>query len=145
MIMDEKRSEHLLQSHGIRPTANRIVIIKALADIDRPLSMAELEAKILTIDKSGIYRSLMLFKQHHLVHTLEDGRGEMVYELCRSHGEDDDDRHVHFFCEHCRQSFCMEEIAIPQVAVREGFIVNTVNYMLKGICPNCAERIALGK
>lgn len=71
--------ETLLTLHGIKPTAKRIVIAKALKTERQPMSMVELERQISTIDKSGIFRTLMLFKAHHLVHAIEDGYGMVKY------------------------------------------------------------------
>ena len=70
--MDEKQCVELLEHHGVKATANRIVVVKALAAADRPMSLSELEYQILTIDKSGVFRALTLFKEHHLVHVIED-------------------------------------------------------------------------
>ena len=98
--MDETTCVKLLERHGIKPTSNRIVVVKALAAEEHPSSMTELEEAILTIDKSGISRSLALFREHHLVHAIEDGDGNVKYELCMSHrgdNDDDDDMHVHFY------------------------------------------------
>ena len=71
--MNDKQIEALLKAHGIRLTANRILIARTLSGLDNPASIKELEAKIQTIDKSNIFRTLSLFKQQHLVHQLEDG------------------------------------------------------------------------
>ena len=80
--MDEKQCVELLEHHGVKATANRIVVVKALAAADRPMSLSELEYQILTIDKSGVFRALTLFKEHHLVHVIEDGGDGVRYELC---------------------------------------------------------------
>ena len=119
--------EKLLEEHGIKPTANRLLVLKALAGFDHPVTMSELEDSIDSIDKSGIFRTLMLFK-------------EVRYELCRAHGDVDDDRHVHFHCESCHRTFCLEELPIPQVDYPDGFQVESVNYMAKGICPECTRK-----
>ena len=139
--MDETTCVKLLERHGIKPTSNRIVVIKALAAEEHPSSMTELEEAILTIDKSGISRSLALFREHHLVHAIEDGN--VKYELCMSHGsdyDDDDDMHVHFYCEHCHQTFCFYDTPIPHVLLPHGFVMNSINYMVKGLCPSCARK-----
>ena len=136
--MDERHCVELLEEHGVKPTANRIVVVKALASADRPLSLSELEYKILSIDKSGVFRALTLFREHHVVHVIEDGGDGVRYELCHSHHDGlDDDLHVHFYCEHCRRTFCLEEICIPEVTLPEGFMMTSVNFMVKGICPDC--------
>ena len=136
--MDERHCVELLEEHGVKPTANRIVVVKALASADRPLSLSELEYKILSIDKSGVFRALTLFREHHVVHVIEDGGDGVRYELCHSHHDGvDDDLHVHFYCEHCRRTFCLEEIGIPEVTLPKGFMMTSVNFMVKGICPDC--------
>ena len=66
--MTTSECETLLASHDIKPTANRIVVAKTLAAAERPMSLSELEYKILSIDKSGVFRVLTLFREHHLVH-----------------------------------------------------------------------------
>ena len=125
----------------MKPTANRIVVVKALEAAGRPMSLSELEYKILTIDKSGVFRALTLFKEHHLVHVIEDGGDGVRYELCHSHdGEVDDDLHVHFYCERCRRTYCLEDIPIPEVALPAGFEMTSVNFMVKGICPQCKNK-----
>ena len=136
--MNAYEIEHMLEEHGIRPTANRIVVVQAMSSHEGSYTLAELEDEIGTIDKSGIFRTLTLFKQHHLVHVLE-GSGEGVrYELCHSHDhEHDDDTHVHFYCERCQKTYCLPAVAIPPVELPEGYQVATVNYTIKGLCPAC--------
>ena len=140
-MMDEKKCTELLNRHHIKPTANRIVVVKALASAGRPMSLSELEYEILTIDKSGIFRSLTLFRYHHLVHVIEDGGDGVRYELCLSHHEDeDDDMHVHFYCERCHKTFCLEDLPIPDVPLPEGYEMTTANFVVKGICPQCRDK-----
>lgn len=128
----------LLCRHGIRPTANRMLIAAELSAQGRPLSLAELETALESIDKSNISRALTLFRAHHLVHVLEDGSDSVRYELCRSaHEEGDDDTHVHFYCERCRRTFCLADTAIPPVPLPEGYAAESVNYIVKGVCPAC--------
>lgn len=136
--------ETILSEHGINVTANRILILRALRGAEKPLSMAELETELETVDKSIISRTLASFREHHLVHQILSGN-EAKYEFCHSHNRDaqgggDDDEHVHFFCEKCRRTFCLDEISIPEVAFPEGYTVSEINYVATGICPDCARR-----
>ena len=124
-MISQQVCEEILLEHGVRPTANRIVVVKALADAERPLSLSELEYKIMSIDKSGVFRALTLFREHHLVHVIEDGG-------------DDDDQHVHFYCEHCHRTFCIKDMPIPPILLPEGYRMYSINYMAKGLCPQCA-------
>lgn len=129
--------EHLMAEHGVKVTSNRLLIARALEQAGRPLSMMELEERLESIDKSNVFRTLVAFKEAHLVHVLE---GDPVrYELCHSHHEDhDDDLHVHFYCVRCRRTYCLEEIPVPPVQAPEGYQVQEESYLLRGICPQCA-------
>ncbi len=139
--MNHDTYAELLSSHGVRPTSNRIVVARTLATASRPMSLSELESEIKTIDKSGISRALTLFREHRLVHVIEDGSDSVRYELCRSsHDSDKFDMHVHFFCEQCHRTFCLENIPTPLIDLPEGYTMNSVNYMVKGICPGCKKR-----
>ena len=136
--MDKSTYIQLLEAHNIKPTANRIVVVEALASSMLPQSLAELERRIQTIDKSNIFRALTLFREQHLIHAIEGGSDGTRYELCHSHSEDhDDDQHPHFYCEVCQQTYCLEGLEVPAVAVPQGFEIRSVNYMIKGICPHC--------
>ena len=143
-MMSSAECEALLASHGIKPTANRIVVARTLAAAERPMSLTELEYKILSIDKSGVFRALTLFREHHLVHVIEDGGDGVRYELCLSHDghEHDDDQHVHFYCEACHRTFCINDVPIPAVELPEGYQLSSINYMAKGLCPECTKKAA---
>ena len=136
--MEDKHLLELIEHHGVKPTANRLVIARALAAAGRPMSMTELETLLETIDKSNIFRTLQAFREAHLVHVLEDTGDGVRYELCRSHHDDeDDDLHVHFYCEKCHRTFCLSDIPVPSVSIPEGYEMHSVSYLLKGICKDC--------
>ena len=140
-MMNSAECEALLASHGIKPTANRIVVARTLAAAERPMSLTELEYKILSIDKSGVFRALTLFREHHLVHVIEDGGDGVRYELCHSHDghAEDDDQHVHFYCKRCHRTFCLTDMPIPTVSLPAGYELHDINYMAKGLCPECSS------
>lgn len=136
-MMKEQAAVEMMARHGIKPTANRITIVRTLAEADGPMSLTELEYKILTIDKSGISRALTLFRARHLVHTIENSNSTR-YELCMAHSsDDDDDMHVHFYCERCHRTTCFEDIPVPEIELPGGFAVTSAEYMVRGICPEC--------
>ena len=131
--------ERLREEHGVKPTPNRLLVARALAGSHRPLSLQELEERLETIDKSNIFRALTVFREARLVHVLEDAGYGVRYELCHSHHDQvDDDVHVHFYCSRCHRTFCLEDTPVPPVKAPEGYAVETVSYLLRGVCPECA-------
>lgn len=130
-----------LESKGIRPTANRILVMKTLMGEQNPQSLSNLERKMVSMDKSSIFRTLTLFLEHDVVHAFEDGRGILCYELCEEKGAcDHHDGHIHFYCESCQRSFCMEDIHIPSFELPEGFYPHSISFVIKGECPDCRKK-----
>ncbi len=132
---------NLLEQHGIRVTANRIVVLKALAAARQPLSLAELVDEVGTIDKSGVFRTLTTFHARHLVHVIEGGSDSTKWELCRSRDErHDDDAHAHFYCTRCHRTMCLDSIGLPRVTLPAGFEQHSANYVISGLCPRCSAK-----
>ncbi|MBP5625864.1 MAG: transcriptional repressor [Bacteroidales bacterium] len=131
----------LMQEHGIKATANRILILNALLQAGRPLSMTEIETALESVDKSIISRSLAAFREHRLLHALADDGAGVRYEVCHcAEEEEDSDLHVHFHCERCGRTFCFEDLPIPAVRYPDGFMVENVEHTAHGICPDCAGK-----
>lgn len=140
--MSIKQSEEKLIDKGVRPTAARILILQKLSELTTPISLYELEIELETLDKSTISRTLAILLEHHAIHAFEDGSGSIKYEICRSKSNTCfvGDRHIHFFCEICHQTSCIDNIKIPVVQLPEGYIMDTINYTVKGICPSCNKK-----
>lgn len=138
--MDNK-AEKYLEEKGVKPTANRILVLKELMKASHPMNLADLEMSLDTMDKASIFRVLELFSDREIVHVIEDGSRSVKYELCSSDSHHSIyDQHVHFYCEECKATYCIEEEKIPIIRVPEGFSVRSVNYVLKGLCPECSKK-----
>ena len=130
----------ILDNANIKPTPNRILVTRSLLAAESPLSLLELEKDLQTLDRSSISRVLALLLEHGAVHAMEDGRGITKYEIC--HGEHHcsvSDMHAHFYCERCNRVFCFEDINAPEIKIPDAFQVRSVNFMIKGICPDCSQ------
>ena len=133
--------EQTLQQSGIRVTAVRLLIWRT---IHRKLSgifnLADLEDKLPTVDKSTLFRTLSLLSEHHLLDTIDDGTGSQKYCLRNADDPLSNVRHIHFSCMLCHQTVCLTNIALPEVKMPEGFVVDNVEYVVKGICPKCSKK-----
>lgn len=56
----KERAEQALSQAGIQPTPNRILVVDALQHAQSPLSLADLEELLPTMERSGIFRVLSL-------------------------------------------------------------------------------------
>ena len=134
----------LLEQRDIKPTAMRILVLRAMTSCNEAFSLQSLEDKLNTVDKSTIYRCITLFMTHHLIHAIDDGTGSIKYAVCDSschcgeEGERLDDMHAHFYCERCQRTFCLNRISVPLVTLPGNFKVHSINYVLKGLCPQCS-------
>ena len=133
--------ETYFEQKGVRPTPNRVLVLRALRAEEHPVTLTDLELTLSPMDKSSIFRVLTLFLEQDIVHAFEDGRGLLNYELCSSKGPcDRQDEHIHFYCESCRQSFCMEDLPLPEMILPEGFTPHSISFVIKGECPGCRSR-----
>ena len=136
--MDKEQITRILEENGIRPTAVHILVARMLVNAESPLSLAELETSLDTAPKSTIFRTLNLFLQHRLVQGIEDGSNSLKYEFCHTQGNNKfDDMHIHFYCEECQHTYCLKNIQIPTIELPDGYSMDSINYMVKGICNKC--------
>lgn len=131
--------ERFLEQRGVKLTANRISVLRALAGQSRPVSIADLEECLHPMDKASIFRVLELFAEKEVVHCIDDGSRSVKYELCSADRHGISDQHVHFHCEKCGTTYCFDDLKVPTVSVPMGFIPRSINYVLKGLCPDCSS------
>lgn len=135
----------MLEQRGIKPTAVRILVLREMLACDSAFSLQSLEDRLDSVDKSTIYRCITLFLTHNLLHAIDDGTGSFKYAVCDNtchcgeEGEHLDDLHAHFYCEVCHRTFCLSRINVPVVALPGNFKVHDINYVLKGVCPECSS------
>lgn len=143
-IVDVKTELQILLAEDIRPTANRLIVLKTLLQAGEAMSLRDLDTRILTMDRSSIFRVLQVLSEHRLLHEIDDGSGSMKYEYCSDHelesGHHHDDEHVHFYCERCQHTFCLQQTPIPQVSLPEGYSARFTNFVIHGICADCAGK-----
>lgn len=139
--MNAEIEETILKHAGIRPTANRILVLREFQSVDSPMSLMDLESRLDTLDKSSIFRVIMLFAERGIIRGVEDGRGVTRYEPVK-HDErgDENEMHAHFFCENCGKTVCFHGIPAPLPELPEGYSLSTVNFMMKGSCPACSKK-----
>ncbi len=139
--MDEQGYVERLEARGIRPTAVRLLVLRAMLNYPQAFNLSNLEDVLDTVDKSTLFRTITLFHKQHLIHSIDDGSGSIKYSVCSS-----DcmcrikDLHAHFSCNECHRTFCMENVRIPSVELPQNFILSSINFVLKGLCDECNIR-----
>lgn len=130
-----------LKMREIRPTAMRILILKAMMQFQQAFSLLDLENYLDTVDKSTIFRTISIFLDHHLIHCIDDGSGSLKYSVCSNECMCSiGDLHAHFYCTNCHKTLCLRTIHVPTVALPAGFTLQNINYVLKGLCDECSKK-----
>lgn len=128
----------MLTDAGVKPTSNRVLVMRALVNSLSPLSLGELETLLESLERSSILRVLTVLRDAHVIHDIEDGKGVIKYEPCSGRYDGKDrDMHAHFYCEKCQRVICFEDIPVPQIVLPDDYVMHSVNYMIKGICRAC--------
>lgn len=137
--------EELFKKKEIRLTTVRRLVWKTMQQMQWAFSLSDLEDKLLSIDKSTIFRSISLFLEHDMLHEIDDGSGSKKYCLCTCADSDHHVDHVHLTCSICHRTFCLKNQQVPLVSLPEGFLVQHIEYLVKGVCAECTHHLKLDK
>ncbi|MDR2362727.1 MAG: transcriptional repressor [Prevotellaceae bacterium] len=135
--------ETILVKRDIRPTVARLLVLKALIGSQAVVSLSDLEIELDTVDRSTISRALILFQQRQLVYTMDDGSGALKYALCdEGHECLPEQQYVRFYCTVCEHTFCLHHTPVPLISIPKNFTVESVQYIMHGVCSKCAKKSA---
>ncbi|MNL18919.1 Peroxide operon regulator [compost metagenome] len=131
--------ENTLKSKQVNPTAMRLLVLDFLTKQTAAISLNDLEKGMAPSDRITLYRTLKTFEEKGLVHSIEDGTGATKYALCEQDcdGENHHDLHVHFYCNTCKETFCLPNTRIPEMSLPKGFKQQEMNLIVKGVCQHC--------
>lgn len=131
-----------LSSVGIRVTAVRSLIWRTIRDkMKEAFSLADIELALLSVDKSTLFRALVLFTEKGLLHTVNDGSGSSKYCVCHCSDHEHHSGHVHLTCINCHKTWCLEDVPIPAVPIPQNFELQEAEYIVKALCPKCKKEI----
>ena len=132
--------KNYLSAHGIRKTPPRIELLGLFISSKHGLSHKDIKERITsTQDNVTIYRTLNTFCEKGLIHKVPDSNNTAKYALClpkcteKPHCND----HIHFICNKCNNTFCMNDTKIPEIQKTKGFKVKSLSITLEGECPDC--------
>lgn len=131
----------ILSNHSLRRTAPRQAVLEVFVKGESALSQPEIEQLLKDqCDRVTIYRTLTTFLDNGLIHKVLDDAGAAKYALC-AHDCDNHEKHqhnhVHFKCELCGQTRCLDQVHAPEFNLPKGFVVRDTNVLLQGVCADC--------
>ena len=132
----------LLKKNGLKVTESRKAILKVFKRITYALSYSELDKELKgVLDKVTVYRTLKSFEESGIIHEVMDGSSKTKYALCHDGACSENihhDAHVHFKCNSCEKTFCLESTQIPTIKLPDGYITNKQFVSFQGECRECA-------
>lgn len=130
----------ILKHSQLSVTDNRLNILSLFIEKGKALSHGDIEKLSgKHFDRVTIYRTLQTFVDKGIIHTIPTADNSIMYALCKeacSEGHHHDD-HVHFICETCGTTYCLDNVTIPSVNVPKDFFVHQTNVLVNGICKDC--------
>ncbi|MEX2632959.1 MAG: Fur family transcriptional regulator [Balneolales bacterium] len=135
--------EQFLRKYGLKATRNRIEILSILRDSDTALSHNDITERLgdTYIDKVTLYRTLNAFTEKNIIHKVasEDRNWKYALYIDDHKKPEVSHEHAHFVCNQCDQIYCfpMEPITKPDLTTSTGFVVDTREVRLHGLCPTC--------
>ncbi len=133
-------STEILKSYGLTITESRKQILDLFHASKGALAHADIERNSsATFDRVTIYRTLQTFVEKGIVHTIPTADNSVLYALCKDDCKagHHHDNHVHFICDNCGTTYCLDKVSIPQVQLPEGFVQKQADVVVSGICKNC--------
>ena len=130
----------ILKKHGLSVTDARKKILALFLNINGALDHAEIEKTTGDkFDRATIYRTLQSFVDKGIIHTIPTIDNSILYALCKDNCEDGHhhDNHVHFVCDDCSKTVCLEDIAVPDVKLPKGFKPKQKAMVVNGVCDDC--------
>lgn len=130
----------ILEAAGVKPTSNRLLLMREILNCPHTFTLSDMETRLDSMDRSTIFRTLNTFLEHRLIHEVDNGGSAMMYCRCvcdKGH----DHQHIHFTCTRCGQTFCIRNIDSSSLPRPNGFLVEEISCVMKGLCPNCAGKL----
>lgn len=116
-------------------------MLQIFANAGKALSSHDVEKQLSDADRITLYRTLKSFEEKGIIHKAIDGTITQKYALCDAHCDEDHhhDEHVHFHCEKCENTFCIDQVVVPQIDLPSGFKVKQTNMVVSGVCKDCDQ------
>jgi Fur family transcriptional regulator, ferric uptake regulator len=143
MDMKDKATQ-LLKSINMSVTDSRRQILDLfLGKKGDALKHSDIEKSLEGLDRVTIYRTLQTFSEKGIIHSIPASDGSARYALCHGHCSEGHhhDNHVHFHCQECGTTQCLDDVMIPFVKLPRGFLSETIEMVITGYCNNCSEKV----
>lgn len=134
------RIADLLRRNQLSVTEGRRRILEIFMQSGVALAHNDIEDRTSErLDRVTVYRTLQTFLEKGIIHTIPTTDNSVIYALCKDDcvAGHHHDNHVHFICEACGSTTCMDSLTIPDISLPTGYIISQVSMVVNGRCTDC--------
>lgn len=132
--------DDILKKSQLSVTGSRKSILELFLHSRGALAHSDIEKQTgEKFDRVTVYRTLQSFMEKGIIHTIPTVDNSIRYALCKddcSQGHHHDN-HVHFICNNCNKTICLETVTVPEVKLPKGFRPTDSQMIVSGICEDC--------
>jgi Fur family ferric uptake transcriptional regulator len=132
--------QEILKKNQLSVTDSRQKIMTLFLNAKGALAHADIEKKAgETFDRVTVYRTLQSFVEKGIIHLIPTKDNSIKYALCKDDCEagHHHDNHVHFICDKCSKTICLDDVTVPTVKLPKGFTPQRAEMVVNGICGEC--------
>lgn len=132
--------EEILKKNNLSVTDSRQKIMQLFLNTNGALAHADIEKKTgESFDRVTVYRTLQSFVEKGIIHLIPTRDNSIKYALCKDDCEagHHHDNHVHFICDDCNNTICLDDVTVPHVKLPKGFTPKHAEMVVNGICEEC--------
>jgi Fur family transcriptional regulator, ferric uptake regulator len=134
------KTTDILKQNRLSITDSRLNILELFLKQDGALSHADIEKNTgESFDRVTVYRTLQTFVEKGIIHLIPTTDNSIKYALCKNdcapgHHHDN---HVHFICDECNKTICLDGVDVPVVKLPKGFKTEHSEMVVTGVCVDC--------
>ncbi|ULQ55596.1 transcriptional repressor [Flavihumibacter rivuli] len=136
----QDRIHDILKRNQLSVTGSRVKILELFLGQQGALAHADIEKGTdEKFDRVTVYRTLQVFLNKGIIHTIPTSDNSIRYALCKEECSEGHhhDNHVHFVCDSCGNTICLEEVSIPSIQLPKGYSIKQVEMVVSGKCKTC--------
>lgn len=136
----EDKIRTLLKGYGLSITESRLGVLQFFYSNNGAMTHADIEKQAGNkMDRVTIYRTLQTFEEKGIIHSIPSADNMVRYALCKEQctAGHHHDNHVHFLCNTCGKTSCLDHVLVPKVKLPKGFLPSESNMVVKGTCNLC--------
>jgi Fur family ferric uptake transcriptional regulator len=140
MGMESEAINDLLKRNQLSVTDSRKKILDLFLKNSGALAHSDIEKRAgEKFDRVTVYRTLQTFVEKGIIHTIPTADNAVLYALCKDECTTGHhhDNHVHFVCDNCNVTYCLDNVVTPEVKLPKAFKPKVIEVVVSGVCENC--------